>query len=81
MDPKSEEGLFLGYSTNSRAYRVYKLRTKVIVESINVVIDDLTPARTSDNEEDVATTLPTSDEAVAEEESDSDDESNVPTLG
>ncbi|PNX62594.1 putative gag-pol polyprotein [Trifolium pratense] len=67
MDPKAEEGIFLGYSTNSRAYRVYNLRTKVIVESINVVIDDLTSTRTSDNEEDVATTLPTSDAAVAEE--------------
>ncbi|CAJ2652046.1 unnamed protein product [Trifolium pratense] len=79
MDPKSEEGLFLGYSTNSRAYRVYNQRTKVIVESINVVIDDLTPAKTSDTEDDVATTLPTSEEAVAEKESDSDDESTIST--
>ncbi|MCI26425.1 gag-pol polyprotein, partial [Trifolium medium] len=71
MDPKSEEGLFLGYSTNSRAYRVYNQRTKVIVESINVVIDDMTSAKTSDTEDDVATTLPTSEEEVAEKESDS----------
>ncbi|MCI09018.1 gag-pol polyprotein [Trifolium medium] len=40
MDPKSEVGTFLGYSTNSRACRVYNLGTKVIMESINVVIDD-----------------------------------------
>ncbi|MCI23500.1 gag-pol polyprotein, partial [Trifolium medium] len=40
MDPKSEEGIFLGYSTNSRAYRVYNNRTNVIMESINVVVDD-----------------------------------------
>jgi len=30
----------LGYSTNSRAYRVYNTRTESVMESINVVIDD-----------------------------------------
>src|ERR1044072_5238622 len=41
MDPKSEEGIFLGYSAISRAYRVYNLRSKVMMESINVVVDDI----------------------------------------
>src|ERR1044072_7966291 len=41
MDPKSEEGIFLGYSATSRAYRVYKIRSKVMMESINVVVDDM----------------------------------------
>jgi len=41
MDPKSDEGIFLGYSTNSRAYRVYNNMTQVVMESINVVIDDV----------------------------------------
>jgi hypothetical protein len=40
FDPKSDEGIFLGYSTNSRAYRVYNTRTEIVMESINVVIDD-----------------------------------------
>jgi len=40
MDPKSDEGIFMGYSTNNRAYRVYNNRTQVVMESINVVIDD-----------------------------------------
>ncbi|MCH97661.1 retrovirus-related pol polyprotein from transposon tnt 1-94, partial [Trifolium medium] len=31
MDPKSDEGIFLGYSTNSRAYRVFNSRTKTDV--------------------------------------------------
>jgi len=31
FDPKSDEGIFLGYS---------KKRTKIVMESINVVIDD-----------------------------------------
>ena len=41
MDPKSDEGIFMGYSTNSRAYRVYNSRTQVVMESISVVIDDV----------------------------------------
>src|ERR1044072_5754070 len=40
MDPKSDEGIFLGYSTNNRAYRVFNSRTKVMMESINVTVDD-----------------------------------------
>ena len=40
FDTKSDEGIFLGYSLNSRAYRVLNKRTGVIQESINVVIDD-----------------------------------------
>jgi predicted nucleotidyltransferase len=40
MDPKSDEGIFLGYSTNSRAFRVFNKKTQVVMESINVVIDD-----------------------------------------
>ena len=40
MDPKSEEGIFLGYSANNKAYRVYNCRTKVMMESVNVVVDD-----------------------------------------
>ena len=42
MDPKSDEGIFLGYSTNSRAYRVFNSRTKVVMKSINLVIDNST---------------------------------------
>ena len=40
FDTKSDEEIFLGYSINSRAYRVYNKRTKTVMESINVVIDD-----------------------------------------
>ena len=41
FDSRSDEGIFLGYSTTSRAYRVYNVRTKTMMESINVVVDDL----------------------------------------
>ena len=53
MDPKSDEGIFLGYSTNNRAYRVFNSRTKVMMESINVVVDD----QQTDVTDDVVTSL------------------------
>ncbi|XP_022890228.1 uncharacterized protein LOC111405526 [Olea europaea var. sylvestris] len=40
FDSKSDDGIFLGYSKNSRAYRVHNLCTQSVLESINVVIDD-----------------------------------------
>ena len=40
FDATSDEGIFLGYSMNGRAYRVYNKRTKTVMELINVVIDD-----------------------------------------
>ncbi|XP_031091039.1 uncharacterized protein LOC115996034 [Ipomoea triloba] len=40
FEPKSDEGIFLGYSPNSRAYRVYNKRIKTVQESINVIVDD-----------------------------------------
>jgi len=48
MDPKSAEGIFLGYCTNSRAYRVYNSKIETIMESINVVIDDMPKERVPD---------------------------------
>jgi hypothetical protein len=55
MDLKSDEGIFLGYSTNNRVYRVFNSRTKVVMESINVVIDDLFTDRVANVEPDVGT--------------------------
>ena len=40
FDAKSDKGYFLGYYSNSRAYRVYNLRTKTVMESLNVLIND-----------------------------------------
>ena len=50
FDAKSDEDIFLGYSTTSRAYMVFNKRTKTIMESINVKIDDvLTKVEISDD--------------------------------
>ena len=40
FDAKSDKGYFLGYSSTSRAYKVYNLRTKTVMEPSNVVIND-----------------------------------------
>ena len=40
FDTSGEKTIFLGYSQNSRAYRVYNLKTKSIMKSINAVIND-----------------------------------------
>ena len=37
---RSNEGIFLGYCTTSKAYRVYNKRTMKVMETINVVIDE-----------------------------------------
>jgi len=55
MDPKSDEGIFLGYSTNNRAYGVFNSITKAVMESINVVIDDMFEEKVHDVDFDVGT--------------------------
>ena len=39
-DSKFNRGIFLGYLTNHKAYRIYNQRTKTVMESINVIVDD-----------------------------------------
>ncbi|GKA94287.1 retrovirus-related pol polyprotein from transposon TNT 1-94 [Tanacetum coccineum] len=41
LGAKGDIGFFIGYSTNSRAYRVYNRRTKKIMETMNVTFDKL----------------------------------------
>jgi len=36
FDAKSDEGIFLGYSLNIKAFRIYNKRTMIIEESIHV---------------------------------------------
>ena len=40
FDSRVDEGIFVGYSWNNKAYRCYNLGLKKIVESINVKIDE-----------------------------------------
>ena len=41
FNAKSDEGIFLGYSLNSKAYRILNKRTSMVEESIHVVFDEL----------------------------------------
>ena len=41
FDSRSDEGIFLGYSSSSKAYRVYNKRTKKVMKTVNIVIDEV----------------------------------------
>ncbi|GJR47190.1 copia protein [Tanacetum coccineum] len=43
FDPKSYEGVFLGYSQNSKAYIILNKHTKKVKESLNMTFDDIPP--------------------------------------
>ena len=40
FDSQSDEGIFLGYSSTNKAYRVYNKRTIKVMETVNVDIDE-----------------------------------------
>ena len=40
FDAKADEGIFLGYSTSSKAYRIFNKSSLIIEESIHVVFDE-----------------------------------------
>ncbi|KAI9164818.1 hypothetical protein LWI28_002665 [Acer negundo] len=52
FDTKSDEGVFISYALNSKAYRVFNLKTQSVMESSNVVFDD-NRLKSSDHEEEV----------------------------
>nr|GFC69566.1 Gag-Pol polyprotein [Tanacetum cinerariifolium] len=52
MKEKGDECIFVGYSTQSRAYRVYNKRTRVIMESIHVNFDELSQMASAHNSSD-----------------------------
>ncbi|GJY58151.1 retrovirus-related pol polyprotein from transposon TNT 1-94 [Tanacetum coccineum] len=53
FDPKSYEGVFLGYSQNSKAYIILNKQTMKVEESLNVTFDETpSPPKTSPLEDD-----------------------------
>ena len=40
FDSKADEGIFLGYSLNGRAYRAYNRRTMLVEESMHIAFDE-----------------------------------------
>ncbi|GKC80795.1 putative ribonuclease H-like domain-containing protein [Tanacetum coccineum] len=43
FDGKADEGFFVGYSTNSKAYRVFNYRTRIVEENLHVKFSEETP--------------------------------------
>nr|GEY41898.1 Gag-Pol polyprotein [Tanacetum cinerariifolium] len=68
MKEKGDECIFVGYSTQSRAYRVFDKRTRVIMESIHVNFDELPQMASLHNSSDPALTR--QEKASAQDSSD-----------
>ncbi|GJS31768.1 retrovirus-related pol polyprotein from transposon TNT 1-94 [Tanacetum coccineum] len=80
MKEKGDACIFVGYSTQSRAYRVFNKRTRVIVETIHVNFDEL-PQMASDHVS--SDPVPQCSTTVLEQESLSPDpqsQENVPQV-
>ncbi|GJX60547.1 ribonuclease H-like domain-containing protein [Tanacetum coccineum] len=43
FDGKADEGFFVGYSTNSKAFRVFNSRTRIVEENLHVKFSEDTP--------------------------------------
>ncbi|GJX72099.1 putative ribonuclease H-like domain-containing protein [Tanacetum coccineum] len=43
FDGKADEGFFIGYSTNSKAFRVFNSRTRIVEENLHVKFSEETP--------------------------------------
>ena len=53
FDPRSDEGVFVGYSSSSKAYRIFNKRTECIEKSIHVVFnEDVNLKSNGSNDED-----------------------------
>ncbi|KAG5562829.1 hypothetical protein RHGRI_005526 [Rhododendron griersonianum] len=77
FDSRSDEGIFLGYCTDSRAFRVYNNRTHSVMESINVVVDE-SPLNEADFiSNDVYETLSDQDTGDAVEENSSEEDTDI----
>lgn len=73
FNPKNDEAIFLGYSTRSRAYRVFNKRTLTIEESINVIIDDKETIQ-SELHMDHQKEVPKDDDVIKKSQDESEDE-------
>ena len=40
FDERSDEAVFLGYSSHSKAYRVYNKKTMCVEESVHIIFDE-----------------------------------------
>ncbi|XP_023638897.1 uncharacterized protein LOC111830634 [Capsella rubella] len=79
FNARSDGGIFLGYATKSMAYRVYNKRLKRVDESVNVVLDDKSPAHQYPVAEDdeSPTETPGQEKQEGEQNGGSDEQGNL----
>ncbi|KAI0496521.1 hypothetical protein KFK09_022840 [Dendrobium nobile] len=53
FDPKSDEGVFLGYSSVGKSFRVFNKRTLMVEETTHVVFDESDPKKHGVGDDDV----------------------------
>jgi hypothetical protein len=82
-DDRVDEGVFLGYATNSKGYRCYNKRLHKLVDCIDIKVDEEIPLRNVSNVEPrTKDTVEDEDEQVQgleREESGSDEDTNIQT--
>ncbi|XP_075104577.1 uncharacterized protein LOC142178612 [Nicotiana tabacum] len=52
FDAKSDEGIFLGYSSQRKAYKIYNKRTQYVEESVHVIFNETLPSGEKSNKDD-----------------------------
>jgi len=70
FDSRSDEGIFLGYSSTSKAYQVYNKRTKTVMETVNVLIDEASDSSSEKSSEEISKIILPSEPKVVQEEVD-----------
>lgn len=80
FDSRVDEGIFLGYSTQSKAYKCYNYRLKKIVESIDVKVDEDLPVKEIEEHEDdsLIEEEEPKEEEIDEEEEEEEEEREPP---
>ena len=80
FDEKSDEGIFLGYSLTSKAYRIYNKRILNIEESMHVKFDESNPSKEEivvcDDDDDDFVEIPKEDTSNKNQEAPIQQESN-----
>ena len=76
FDSRTDEGIFLGYSSTKKAYRCFNKSLQNIVESENVRVDDLKPRKERRHDR-VENTNNEEKEELQEDESTHDEEEGI----
>ena len=80
FDPKSDEGIFLGYSQHGHAYCVYNKRTMLIEESVHVNFDETNQVMQERSKTCVDDEIPITQQAGTELENKTEETSVLPEI-